>query len=1046
MQERLTGSFGYPRILWLALRAVRVLAVGLRRTGGGIGSWESWVAVLCLVAVLVPLSGGMSPSWAQSDGELRVIPLAETDAEYEGRLEIYHIGERGGEWGGICDDFWGIADARVACRQLGYQDGAATVEALRELTRPTPAPIWLDNVNCAGSEAKLADCDPKDWGPHNPHHCSDQGEYAGVRCTLKDGNQIVFNKRHLTVDEQGSAVTYQVWLSEMPAGGDVTVTISGFDGTDVTLKDSMDMTLTSLTFTTTDWEDPQTVTVTAGDDADKDDDTVTLAHTASGGGYNIMSMDSEDVTVTVKDNDVPGVSVTPKTLPIDEGDTASYEVVLTVKPADTVTIIVSGYADPSVSVDSTSLMFTTSNWDTAQTVTVTAEQDTDSDSETVTLTHSASGGGYGSVSIDSVTVRVQDDDEARKPGQVARPTVTGQSTTDLEVSWAAPANNGAAITAYEVEYRQSGTNTLSTRTLTGITSQPQAWRLRLTDLLSGTTYEVRVRAMNREGYGAWSASGTRTTLPAPPGAPTVTAESVTRLHVEWDAQAAHEVAITGYDVQYRQVGTPDWERWDYTGSDMETTITGLRAGTGYYVQVRAKNAGGASAWSSTGSGITHGNTDNMPVSGQPTLSGTARVGETLTADISGIMDPDGLTNVTYIYQWVRVDGSDEIDIAGATSNTYTLTAADEGKQVKVRVRFTDDKGTDEAVVSDSTGVVAAAGSGGSPGGGGGSGGSGGSGGGGGNGGNSSGGGSGGTEGRGDGSGSGDGSSEALTGHLENPGPASFQSGIGVISGWVCEADTVEIELNGEVQPAAYGTERADTQGACGDTDNGFGILFNWNLLGDGEHEVVAQVDGVEFARTTVTVTTLGAEFLRDVSGGCTVADFPSVGESVRLVWQEASQSFVLAEGAAPTGPTRSGIAGAGFLENPSANSFQSGIGVLSGWVCAAGAVTITLGDLAPQAAGYGTERVDTLEVCGDTDNGFGLLFNWNLLGDGEHVVIATVDGTELARTTVRVTTLGEEFVRDAVGECVVADFPRPGETVTLTWQETSQNFVITDVE
>ncbi len=286
----------------------------------------------------------------------------------------------------------------------------------------------------------------------------------------------------------------------------------------------------------------------------------------------------------------------------------------------------------------------------------------------------------------------------------------------------------------------------------------------------------------------------------------------------------------------------------------------------------------------------------------------------------------------------------------------------------------------------------------------------------------------------------------VVGYLENPGPDSFQSGIGVLSGWVCAAEAVTIEINGVPQAAAYGTARGDTAEVCGDTDNGFGLLFNWNLLSDGAHAVVAYVDGVELARATVTVTTLGAEFLRDVAGECTVSDFPSVGESVRLVWQEAQQNFVLVEGSAPTGASRSGIAGVGFLENPSANSFQSGIGVLSGWVCAADEVTITLGDLAPQAAGYGTERSDTLDVCGDTANGFGLLFNWNLLGDGEHAVIATVDGTELARTTVRVTTLGEEFVRGAVGECVVADFPTVGETVTLKWQQTSQNFVITQVE
>ena len=98
-----------------------------------------------------------------------------------------------------------------------------------------------------------------------------------------------------------------------------------------------------------------------------------------------------------------------------------------------------------------------------------------------------------------------------------------------------------------------------------------------------------------------------------------------------------------------------------------------------------------------------------------------------------------------------------------------------------------------------------------------------------------------------------------------------------------------------------------------------------------------------------------------------------------------------------------------------------------------------------QVAAYGTERLDTLGACGDTDNGFGLLFNWNLLGDGAHDVVAFVDGEELGRATVRVTTLGVEFLRGVEGECVVADFPTLGETVTLEWQQSSQNFVITDV-
>ena len=292
--------------------------------------------------------------------------------------------------------------------------------------------------------------------------------------------------------------------------------------------------------------------------------------------------------------------------------------------------------------------------------------------------------------------------------------------------------------------------------------------------------------------------------------------------------------------------------------------------------------------------------------------------------------------------------------------------------------------------------------------------------------------------------------QLVVGYLGNPGPDSFQSGVGVLSGWVCAADTVEIELNGAVQAAAYGTERGDTEDTCGDTDNGFGLLFNWNLLRDGEHEVVAFVDGVELDRATVTVTTLGAEFLRDVAGTCAVENFPRMGETVTLEWQETKQNFVIRDAAPPSGENRAGAAGVGYLENPGPNSFQSGIGVLSGWVCEGETVEIEItpegGEVSRHVAGYGTERLDTQDACGDTNNGFGLLFNWNLLGDGEHAVVAYVDDEELGRATVRVTTLGEEFLRGAAGACVVPDFPTVGETVTLEWQQNQQNFVITQVE
>ncbi len=86
---------------------------------------------------------------------------------------------------------------------------------------------------------------------------------------------------------------------------------------------------------------------------------------------------------------------------------------------------------------------------------------------------------------------------------------------------------------------------------------------------------------------------------------------------------------------------------------------------------------------------------NDPATGAPTISGTAQVGETLRAATTGIADVDGLTSPTYGYQWVRVDGANETDIAGATSGAYTLVAADIGKKVRVKVSFTDDDGSDE---------------------------------------------------------------------------------------------------------------------------------------------------------------------------------------------------------------------------------------------------------------------------------------------------------------------------------------------------------------
>jgi len=282
--------------------------------------------------------------------------------------------------------------------------------------------------------------------------------------------------------------------------------------------------------------------------------------------------------------------------------------------------------------------------------------------------------------------------------------------------------------------------------------------------------------------------------------------------------------------------------------------------------------------------------------------------------------------------------------------------------------------------------------------------------------------------------------------LENPQPGSFQSGIGIVSGWACTANRIDIEIVGRATlQAAYGTVRGDTAGTCGDINNGFGLLVNWNALPDGNYTVRALRDGVEFARTTVIVSTLGLnqQFSTGLTGDSQLPNFPQSGKTTHIRWQESIQNFSIVgatESPADGTPSSPGTK----LENPLSGSFQSGIGVISGWVCDAKRVDIEVdGSITLQAA-YGTGRSDTASACGDTNNGFGLLVNWSDLPDGVHTLRALKDGVEFARSIFTVTTLGlGSFVRGLSGGFVVSNFPQSGRHTRVQWQESTQNFAIT---
>ena len=243
-------------------------------------------------------------------------------------------------------------------------------------------------------------------------HAASGGGYGAVDADLavtvtdNDSAGLVLSPTSLDVDE-GDDASYTVRLATEPTGT-VTVTVSGHSGTDLTLD------ATSLEFTTSTWEDEQTVTVTAAEDDDTADDTATLAHAAAGGGYSL----SANLAVTVTDDDTAGLVFSPTSLDVDEGDDASYTVKLATEPTSTVTVTITGHSGTDLTLDVTSLEFTTSTWDDAQTVTVTAGEDADTTDDTATLAHAASGGGYGAVDAD-LAVTVTDNDSA---GLVLSPT------------------------------------------------------------------------------------------------------------------------------------------------------------------------------------------------------------------------------------------------------------------------------------------------------------------------------------------------------------------------------------------------------------------------------------------------------------------------------------------------------------------------------------------------------------------------------------------------------------------------------------------------
>ena len=360
----------------------------------------------------------------------------------------------------------------------------------------------------------------------------------------------------------------------------------------------------------------------------------------------------------------PDLEVSPTSLTIDEAGSGSFTVKLTTQPRANVTVAVSSDDAGAGAVSPASQTFTTSDWNTAQTVTVSGVNDSDTSNETLTVSLSASGGGYGS-KTGSVSVNVTDDDTANDAPVFADGSRSTRDFAETEGSGteATARDIGNAISTTDAD-NDTLTYSLAGADVANFGIVSSSGQLRT---IAGQSYDHEAKASYSVTVSVTDGTATATipvTIdvsdedepPQAPGAPTVTAPtgSATRLNVSWPApDNAGRPDITGYNLRYREGMSGSWTDGPQDVTSRNAEITNLSQDTDHEVQVRARNAEGNGPWSDRSTGRTRQGGNLPPV----------RNFRTYNPD-----DPDGtgVEGRKVYFDW------DKPDLLGQQANDYTL--------------------------------------------------------------------------------------------------------------------------------------------------------------------------------------------------------------------------------------------------------------------------------------------------------------------------------------------------------------------------------------
>ena len=487
-----------------------------------------------------------------------------------------------------------------------------------------------------------------------------------------------------------------------------------------------------------------TITFAATQDTEDDDgESVKLSFGTLPAG--VSAGTTNETTVSITDDDVPSVTVSFEraTYTVAEGSSVSVKVILNADPARTVIIpfspsLLGGATAADYSVTPTSDV-TFNSGDMERTITFSATEDTvDDDDESVKLSFGTLPTGVTAGTINEATVSITDDDVPQVTVNFKQGTYTVAEGSDVSVKVTLSADPertviipvstsllaGASAADYTVA--PAGDVTFNSgdmeRTITFTASQDmvdddgESVKLTFgtlpTGVTAGTTNEATISITDdvpqvtvkfKQGtytVAEGSSVSVKVTLSADPARTVIIPVSTSLLAGATDADYSGvpaNVTFNSGDTEQTITFTAVQDMEDDDGESVKlsfgTLPTGVSAGT--------TNETTVSIIDDDGEGV------NVPAIGQPRISRTAQVGQTLTADTSAITDPNGIpANVTYSYRWLSSDDHmNYTPIEGETGSTYTLQEADEGKSIKVEVSFIDSAGFSETVASDATTIT-----------------------------------------------------------------------------------------------------------------------------------------------------------------------------------------------------------------------------------------------------------------------------------------------------------------------------------------------------